>query len=193
MNRTVKMVSIVVAIAMVIAVMCTGIYAATNVNVQGTSSITFKATDVYATVTVDSQKEENGNNGVYIQTFTDANLGSSDNDIYTDALNFIDFALSSKTKTATVKATVKNDFDIDSGVLVNAIINAKAMKDGEEYADVIITVEAEGATYNAETGIVIAEAATQTFVITISVSDAVVKNGLPEGVTFAFDMVLTRA
>lgn len=193
MNRTVKMVSIVVAIAMVIAVMCVGIYAATNVNVSGQSNITFKATDVYATVTVDKQVEENDNNGIFTKTFTDENVGDDVTDTYKETLNFVDFALSSKQKTATVNVTVKNDFDANSGIAINAIITAKAMYDGQEYADVVVTVEAVDAQYNAETGVVIAENTTQNFVITISVSSTVVKNGLPDGVTFAFNMDLTRA
>lgn len=175
-----KIATTAVAMVLVIAIMCIGIYAATNISVGSSSNITFTAVDVYATVTVDSQKDAD-----YERTFT---ANDNQGDTATDTLNFKDFAFDNQTKSYTVNVTVKNDFDLGTSNDITAVITAKAMKDGQEYtAGVTVSVDKANAVITADD--------TATFVITIALNtndEDTMKNGLT-GVTFNFGLEIAKA
>lgn len=174
MKRKIRILSTVATMALVATVMCVGIYAATHVNITGSGSITFTATDVYADVTIVQGADE-----VYFRSF-----GKNDNPgaELSDTVPFKTFVIDSATRKATVTITVENNFEAVTAI--EAAVTAEAKKDGVTYDGVTIDVSGETT---------IAAAGTETITVTIGLTDAAVKNGVDEGVTFEFTLSLERA
>ncbi len=178
MKRNIRIASTITTMLLVVAIMCVGIFAATQISVTGNGTLTFSAQDVYATVTVDNQEAGEGvTEGVRTWTFDkDTAPGES----ATESLTFSPISVDPTTRTATVKVTVKNDFSADSGIGISAALSVTS-NDTE-----LVTVS------GAETATV-AQGATKEFTVTFTLTDKAVEAGLGEGVTFAFSLTLTRA
>lgn len=105
--------------------------------------------------------------------------------VLSDTVTFETFAIDSATRKATVTITVENNFETETAI--KATVTAEAKKDGATYDGVTIDVPGEkGVT-------TIAAADTGTITVTIGLTDAAVKNGVDEGVTFEFTLSLERA
>lgn len=177
MKRKIRILSTVATMALVATVMCVGIYAATRVDITGSGSITFTATDVYADVTIVQGADE-----VYSRSFgKDENPGA----VMSETVDFQTFAIDPATRQATVTITVKNNFEADTAI--EATVTAEAKKDGATYDGVTIAVSGEAGVTT------IAAAGTETITVTIGLTDDAVKNGVDEGVTFEFTLSLERA
>lgn len=178
MKRKIRILSTVATMALVATVMCVGIYAATRVDITGSGSITFTATDVYADVTITQGADE-----VYSRSF-----GKNDNPgaVMSETVDFQTFAIDPTTRQATVTITVKNNFDADT-TAITATVTAEAKKDGSAYDGVTIDVSGEAGVTT------VAAAGTETITVTIRLTDDAVKNGVEEGVTFEFTLSLERA
>ena len=179
MKRKIRILSTVATMALVAAVMCVGIYAATTVNITGSSSITFTANDVYADVTI----AQSGAGTVYTNSF---GKDQAPGEAMTDTVTFQTFAIDPTTRQATVTITVKNNFDADT-TAITATVTAEAKKDGSAYDGVTIDVSGEAGVTT------VAAAGTETITVTIGLTDDAVKNGVEEGVTFEFSLSLERA
>ena len=141
-------------------------------------SITFTATDVYADVTI----VQSGAGTVYDNSFGKDQAPGA---VLSDTVTFETFAIDSATRKATVTITVENNFETETAI--KATVTAEAKKDGATYDGVTIDVPGEkGVT-------TIAAADTGTITVTIGLTDAAVKNGVDEGVTFEFTLSLERA
>lgn len=181
MKRNIRIVSTLTTMLLVIAIMCVGIFAATQINVTGNGTLTFSAEDVYATVTVDHQAEGEGvSGGVKTWTFDkDTDPGIE----MTESLNFADIAVDKATRTATVTVTVQNDFGADTGIGISAVL-AVTSKD-----TALVTVSGtETATVSA------GEENKKTFTVIFTLTDKAIEEGLgADGVDFDFSLTLTRA
>lgn len=180
MKRNIRIVSTITTMLLVIAIMCVGIFAATQINVTGNGTLTFSAEDVYATVTVEHQAEGEGvSEGVKTWTFDkDTDPGIE----MTAPLNFADIAVDKATRTATVTVTVQNDFGADTGIKISA---ALVVTSNEEFVTVSGT---ETATVSA------GEENKKTFTVTFTLTDKAIEEGLgADGVDFDFSLTLTRA
>lgn len=175
MKRKIRILSTVATMALVATVMCVGIYAATRVDITGSGSITFTATDVYADVTI----VQSGAGTVYTNSFGKDQAPGAE---LSDTVKFATFAIDPATRQATVTITVKNNFETDTAI--KATVTAEAKKDGVTYDGVTIDVSGETT---------IAAAGTETITVTIGLTDDAVKNGVDEGVTFEFTLSLERA
>lgn len=177
MKRKIRILSTVATMALVATVMCVGIYAATRVDITGSGSITFTATDVYANVTIVQGADE-----VYSRSFgKDENPGAE----LSDTVTFKTFAIDPETRKATVTITVENNFETETAI--KATVTAEAKKGDATYDGVTIAVSGEAGVTT------IAAADTGTITVTIGLTDAAVKNGVDEGVTFEFTLSLVRA
>lgn len=177
MKRNIRIVSTLTTMLLVIAIMCVGIFAATQINVTGNGTLTFSAEDVYATVTVDHQAE--GDGGVKTWTFDkDTDPGIE----MTESLHFADIAVDRATRTATVTVTVQNDFGADTGIKISA---ALVVTSNTEFVTVSGT---ETATVSA------GEENKKTFTVTFTLTDKAIEEGLgADGGEFTFSLTLTRA
>lgn len=178
MKRKIRILSTVATMALVATVMCVGIYAATRVDITGTGSITFTATDVYADVTI----AQSGVGTVYTNSF---GKDQAHGEAMTDTVDFQTFAIDPATRQATVTITVKNNFEEDTAI--KATVTAEAKKDGSAYDGVTIAVSGEAGVTT------VAAAGTETITVTIGLTDDAIKNGVEEGVTFEFTLSLERA
>ena len=178
MKRKIRILSTVATMALVATVMCVGIYAATRVDITGTGSITFTATDVYADVTI----AQSGVGTVYTNSF---GKDQAPGEAMTDTVDVRAFAIDPATRQATVTITVKNNFEAVTAI--KATVTAEAKKAGATYDGVTIAVSGEDGVTT------VAAAGTETITVTIGLTDDAVKNGVDEGVTFEFTMSLERA
>lgn len=178
MKRKIRILSTVATMALVATVMCVGIYAATRVDITGSGSITFTATDVYADVTI----VQSGAGTVYANSFGKDQAPGAE---LSDTVTFATFAIDPATRQATVTITVKNNFETDTAI--KAMVTAEAKKDSATYDGVTIAVSGEDGVTT------IAAADTETITVTIGLTDDAVKNGVDEGVTFEFTLSLERA
>ena len=184
MKRKIRILSTVATMALVATVMCVGIYAATRVDITGSGSITFTATDVYANVTI----VQSDVGTVYTKNFGKDQAPGAE---LSDTVTFETFVIDSATRQATVTITVKNNFETDTAI--EATVTAAAEKDGATYDGVTIDVSGEDGVTIEDGVTTIAAADTETIIVTIGLTDAAVKNGVDEGVTFEFTLSLERA
>lgn len=174
MKRKIRILSTVATMALVATVMCVGIYAATRVDITGSGSITFTATDVYANVTIVQGADE-----VYSRSFGKDQAPGA---VLSETVTFKTFAIDPATRQATVTITVKNNFE--KVTAIEAAVTAEAKKGDATYDGVTIAVSGETT---------IAAASTETITVTIKLTDDAVKNGVDEGVMFEFTLSLERA
>lgn len=104
MARRIRIVATIVAMALAASIMCIGIYAATQVSINGSGTISMTAKDVAATVTGEKGKNEEGLTQFGTQTFD----VSSNTESYEWSLGEINFTTVNDTET--IQLTVKNNF-----------------------------------------------------------------------------------
>ena len=109
MKKRIRIISTVLSLVLVVATLCVGIWAATQVSVTGSGNLSFTGSDVYATVTLESSSGVTfGASATKTITF-EPGTQTQDN----IAVAGLEFTSSDTTaKTFTVK--VKNDFQSDS-------------------------------------------------------------------------------
>lgn len=203
MKRTARIITTVAAMALTIAIMCVGIFAATKVTVASSgSTISFTATnDVSATVTATKQMgtdtaesltiPDNGENkGVFTPSL---NQGAE----YTSNVTLGDIAFTNTETTFKLSITVTNTYAVD-GLSVDAKYTVTcANADG--YLTIATTSQAsDAATASAFTSgstVTVAYGKSVTFVTEISIANDKKDEVLQKGITgeaFGFSLELTK-
>lgn len=190
MRKKFRIFSTVATMALVVLIMCVGLWAAKDVTITSGSndgSLTVEATnDIFATVTVDFKGAfgEEPDNNIQVLEF-DANTGTP-NETTTSNVTLPDYVFIPESKTKTFDVTVKNDFE-DKLTSISAVLTV--MTNEGENADMFeITIdEGEASAPATET---IAAGASKTFVVTIEYL-----GNFSAGSTanYSFNLSLTRA
>lgn len=159
--------------------MCIGIYAATQVSVNGSGTISMTAKDVAATVTGEKGKNEDGLTQFGTQTF-DVSSATESYEWNLDEINF-----TSVNDTATIELTVKNGFADKESNNVKATLTLTI----PEEADYTVTVD-DTAYTNAVTK---TTKGTTDAVFTIKISMKETSQEADFSNTFAFKLDLEKA
>lgn len=179
MARRIRIVATIVAMALVASIMCIGIYAATQVSVNGSGTISMTAKDVAATVTGEKGKNEDGLTQFGTQTF-DVSSATESYEWNLDEINF-----TTVNDTATIKLTVKNGFADKESNNVKATLTLTI----PEEADYTVTVD-DTAYTNAVTK---TTKGTTDAVFTIKISMKETSQEADFSNTFAFKLDLEKA
>ena len=179
MARRIRIGATIVAMALVASIMCIGIYAATQVSVNGSGTISMTAKDVAATVTGEKGKNEDGLTQFGTQTF-DVSSATESYEWNLDEINF-----TTVNDTATIKLTVKNGFADKESNNVKATLTLTI----PEEADYTVTVD-DTAYTNAVTK---TTKGTTDAVFTIKISMKETSQEADFSNTFAFKLDLEKA
>lgn len=109
MKKRIRIISTVLSLVLVVATLCVGIWAATQVSVTGSGNLSFTGSDVYATVTLESSSGVTFDASA-TKTITFVPGTQTQDNIAVAGLEFTSSDMTAKT--FTVK--VKNDFQSDS-------------------------------------------------------------------------------
>lgn len=171
MKKRIRIISTVLSLVLVVATLCVGIWAATQVSVTGSGNLSFTGSDVYATVTLESSSGVTfGASATKTITF-EPGTQTQDN----IAVAGLEFTSSDTTaKTFTVK--VKNDFQSDS---IDVVLTATVQESKPFTASV-----SESGTAT------VAAAGEKTFTVTITYTGQA--SGSDDTATFNFELELTK-
>lgn len=180
MARRIRIVATIVAMALVASIMCIGIYAATQVSVNGSGTISMTAKDVAATVTGTQQYNSNAAIDLDPVEFV---LNGTETESTMNLKNTITFT--SVNDTATIELTVQNNF-VD-----NVNNNVKATLTLTIPDDAGYTVEVNDAEYTAPVTETTVGEADAVFTIVISVKETSQEADFSNA--FAFELDLEKA
>lgn len=171
MKKRIRIISTVLSLVLVVATLCVGIWAATQVSVTGSGNLSFTGSDVYATVTLESSS------GVTFDASATKTIkfvpGTQTQDNI--AVAGLEFTNSDMTaKTFTVK--VKNDFQSDS---IDVVLTATVQESKPFTASV-----SESGTAT------VAAAGEKTFTVTITYTGEA--SGSDDTAMFNFNLSLTK-
>ena len=171
MKKRIRIISTVLSLVLVVATLCVGIWAATQVSVTGSGNLSFTGSDVYATVTLESSS------GVTFDASATKTItfvpGTQTQDNI--AVAGLEFTSSDPTaKTFTVK--VKNDFQSDS---IDVVLTATV----EESKPFTASVSESGTA-------TVAAAGEKTFTVTITYTGEA--SGSDDTAMFNFNLSLTK-
>lgn len=190
-----RILTTLVAMALSFALMCFGIFAATNVKYTASNTLTFNAEDVATTVSGYFELNGGTNNQLTFPggadndgSFTmDYNHGSS----YTGEVTLPNFDFAKVTDIYRLHITVKNDFASGSGLNLTSTLTTTVTGDTNGY----ITVEYD--VVGSETRTISPDGTTQ-YVVAIFIdpdkqSDTTLLSNGFNNITFAFELTITRA
>lgn len=190
MKRRLRIISTSISIVLVAALLSIGIFAATTAKVGGGNTISFTATDVFATVSM--TESANGATASTVKfgvkdsvSFTDKTDTGTVGAVQTATLT--NATLSDASKTYVLTITIKNDFDATQAIIAKATATFGTADLGYN-AD----IQAGGAAYNAETGLEIAANTSSTIVITVSIPEDSKVAQMGGSSTFNFTLDLTK-
>ena len=184
MKRRIRIITTAVSICLVFAVMCIGIYAATQVSLKGQNgTLSFNSEHVQATVLVKNTEgklldvpDETGKPYTYNQS------EAADNTVTITGHNF-----TTVNETVSFTVAVTNDFAEGASNIKSVFTASVAGENGFE-VDITAVDDAEGS-YNAE-GNTIAPAKTLTYTVTVTYTGA---ENVSANDTFSFSLTLTKA
>lgn len=171
MKKRIRIISTVLSLVLVVATLCVGIWAATQVSVTGSGNLSFTGSDVYATVTLESSSGVTFDASA-TKTITFKQGTQTQNNIAVAGLEFT--SSDPTTKTFTVK--VKNDFQSDS---IDVVLTATV----EESKPFTASVSESGTA-------TVAAAGEKTFTVTITYTGEA--SGSDDTATFNFNLSLTK-
>lgn len=173
MKKRIRIISTVLSLVLVVATLCVGIWAATQVSVTGSGNLSFTGSDVYATVTLESSESSSVTfDSSATKTITFKPGTQTQNNI---AVAGLEFTSSDPTaKTFTVK--VKNDFQSDS---IDVVLTATV----EESKPFTASVSESGTA-------TVAAAGEKTFTVTTTYTGQA--SGSDDTATFNFNLSLTK-
>lgn len=172
MKKRIRIISTVLSLVLVVATLCVGIWAATQVSVTGSGNLSFTGSDVYATVTLESSSGVTFDASA-TKTITFKPGTQTQNNIAVAGLQFT----SSDTTTAkTFTVKVKNDFQSDS---IDVVLTATV----EESKPFTASVSESGTA-------TVAAAGEKTFTVTITYTGQA--SGSDDTATFNFELELTK-
>lgn len=196
MKRNIKITTTVIAMILVLALMCAGIFAATQVSLSGVgSTISYTALDVSASVRATKQMNDAEaveltvpENGEYLPSFQ---AGQS----YAGEITIGEVVFAAITDKCTVTVTVTNTFDADVKIKA-AFSSAVTHAEGKEY--VVMTLAADGteqASASAQNEIEAQASVTYTITLSVTEDETLRNEALAKGfsgIPFAFTLVVTR-
>ena len=171
MKKRIRIISTVLSLVLVVATLCVGIWAATQVSVTGSGNLSFTGSDVYATVTLESSSGVTFDASA-TKTITFVPGTQTQDNIAVAGLEFTSSDMTAKT--FTVK--VKNDFQSDS---IDVVLTATVEESKPFTASVS---ESDTAT--------VAAAGEKTFTVTITYTGQA--SGSDDTATFNFNLSLTK-
>lgn len=171
MKKRIRIISTVLSLVLVVATLCVGIWAATQVSVTGSGNLSFTGSDVYATVTLESSSGVTFDASA-TKTITFVPGTQTQDNIAVAGLEFTSSDMTAKT--FTVK--VKNDFQSDS---IDVVLTATVQESKPFTASV-----SESGTAT------VAAAGEKTFTVTITYTGQA--SGSDDTATFNFELELTK-
>lgn len=172
MKKRIRIISTVLSLVLVVATLCVGIWAATQVSVTGSGNLSFTGSDVYATVTLESSSGVTFDASA-TKTITFVPGTQTQDNIAVAGLEFTSSDPTAK-KTFTVK--VKNDFQSDS---IDVVLTATV----EESKPFTASVSESGTA-------TVAAAGEKTFTVTITYTGEA--SGSDDTAMFNFNLSLTK-
>lgn len=191
MRKKVRIFSTLVSLALVLAVMCVGIWAASKAEIGSTATLNFNPTDVNATVTF-----ADGNGDKTVSFFSDdqkqnalTTLSYDEND--TDDVNdtfYMEFApLNRTSQTWIFTVTVTNDFAEGSSITIDSKLSATVSENSNFSVDIKVGDQ------TAETTEVVSVGTPLVYTITISVKDGAPISTFSDNLTFSLELTQTAA
>lgn len=171
MKKRIRIISTVLSLVLVVATLCVGIWAATQVSVTGSGNLSFTGSDVYATVTLESSSGVTFDASA-TKTITFVPGTQTQDNIAVAGLEFTSSDMTAKT--FTVK--VKNDFQSDS---IDVVLTATV----EESKPFTASVSESGTA-------TVAAAGEKTFTVTITYTGQA--SGSDDTATFSFNLSLAK-
>lgn len=171
MKKRIRIISTVLSLVLVVATLCVGIWAATQVSVTGSGNLSFTGSDVYATVTLESSSGVTFDASA-TKTITFKPGTQTQDNIAVAGLEFTSSDMTAKT--FTVK--VKNDFQSDS---IDVVLTATV----EESKPFTASVSESGTA-------TVAAAGEKTFTVTITYTGEA--SGSDDTAMFNFNLSLTK-
>ncbi len=171
MKKRIRIISTVLSLVLVVATLCVGIWAATQVSVTGSGNLSFTGSDVYATVTLESSSGVTFDASA-TKTITFVPGTQTQDNIAVAGLEFTSSDMTAKT--FTVK--VKNDFQSDS---IDVVLTATV----EESKPFTASVSESGTA-------TVAAAGEKTFTVTITYTGEA--SGSDDTAMFNFNLSLTK-
>lgn len=182
MRRKVRIFSTIVSLALVLAVMCVGIWAASNVTLSSTSTLTFNPTDVNAKVAFANK------NGTKTVTFSEESYTfdeTTENENHSVTFTFAEANKTTDTWVFTV--TVTNTFADGSDIKINSTLTATVS--AESNFEVEIKVGEE----TAQTTEVVTQGTPVVYTITVSVKDTAPAKTFTDSLTFSLNLTQATA
>ncbi len=191
MRKKVRIFSTLVSLALVLAVMCVGIWAASKAEIGSTATLSFNPTDVNATVAF-----ADGGGDKTVSFFSDAQkqtalttLSYDEND--TDDVNdtfYMEFApLNRTSQTWVFTVTVTNDFATGSSITIDSKLSATVSQNSNFSVDIKV------GTQTAENTEVVSVGTPLVYTITISINDGAPINSFSDTLTFSLELTQTAA
>lgn len=201
MKRTVRLVTSIAAIVLTVAIMCVGIFAATKITLNSSDlTLTFKATDVAATVTGTKKMSTDANaDDITMPNGGKFKVTDSQGSTHTGTITLAPITFEKLDSCYVITFTVKNDFTAAE----NVSIDAKLTVTNGDTKDYIVDAttsklgEAVEAAYTSATAVSIGAGQSLTFTTTISITtdatkqEEILKSGF-SSIPFSFTLELTR-
>lgn len=185
MRRKVRIFSTIVSLALVLAVMCVGIWAASSVTLSSTDGVlTFNPTDVNATVAfADADGTKTVSFGQESYSFNE----TTENEDHSVTFTFAE--ANRKTDTWVFTVTVTNTFAADSNITIDSKLTATVSE--QSNFKVEITVGEEN-TPAKETEVVTTSASV-VYTITVSINNDAPAKAFTDNLTFSLKLTQTTA
>ena len=181
MRRKVRIFSTIVSLALVLAVMCVGVWAASNVTLSSTGTLTFKPTDVNATVAfANACGTKQVSFGQESYSFDETTTTESHSVTFT-------FAEANKTTDTWVfTVTVTNTFAAGSDITIDSKLTATVS--AESNFEVKIKVGEK----DAQATEVVMQGTPVVYTITVSVKDSAPAKAFTDNLTFSLNLTQTQ-
>lgn len=195
MKRKFKLITSVASLCLAVALMAFGVYAATAPSVTVNGTVSFSATNVYATVAVakkDGQPEAGFDAAAWTPVDTETKFDGSTTDANKDASYDVALTLTDANVKAGYKVTVTSDHGASSEVGVKVKVSQIVKLDKPGYTYTVSYkrgAEAEVTSVDVDTEVVLNGGETVEFVITVKVDPAVANASLTnEPITLKLDL-----
>lgn len=183
MRRKVRIFSTIVSLALVLAVMCVGIWAASSVTLSSTDGVlTFNPTDVNATVAfADADGTKTVSFGQESYSFNE----TTENEDHSVTFTFAE--ANRKTDTWVFTVTVTNTFAADSNITIDSKLTATVSAESNFEVEIKVGEEAAQATE------VVTQGTPVVYTITVSVKDSAPAKAFTDSLNFSLNLTQTQA
>ena len=191
MRRKVRIFSTIVSLALVLAVMCVGIWAASSVTLSSTGTLTFNPTDVNATVAfADAGGTKQVNFGQESYSFDETTTAESHSVTFTfaEANKTTDTRVFTVTGMSTASTvTVTNTFAAGSDITIDSKLTATVSAESNFEVEIKVGEEAAQATE------VVTQGTPVVYTITVSVKDSAPAKAFTDSLNFSLNLTQTQA